>query len=61
MQILVERNPSDSRLQALQVTSWPQWTKEPSTFPWTYEEQEICYFLEGQVVVTPQGGTPVTM
>ncbi|HEY9661852.1 MAG TPA: cupin domain-containing protein, partial [Allocoleopsis sp.] len=32
-----------------------------STFPWTYDEQETCYFLEGEVMVTPTGGQPVSM
>ncbi len=35
--------------------------KEASNFPWTYDETEICYFLEGDVVVTPDGGEPVHM
>ena len=30
-------------------------------FPWTYDEQETCYVLEGEVVVTPDGGAPVTV
>ena len=37
------------------------WTKEVSEFPWSYDSQEICYFLTGEVVVTPDGGAPVTM
>ncbi|WP_457634434.1 cupin domain-containing protein, partial [Oceanithermus desulfurans] len=27
------------------VFGWPVWTKEESTFPWTYEDAETCYFL----------------
>lgn len=34
---------------------------EESEFPWSYDEREICYFLEGDVVVTPDGGKPVQM
>ena len=60
-QINVERDPSDERLQELGVLNWPIWTKEASEFPWSYDEQETCYFLEGDVVVTPDGGEPVTM
>ena len=30
-----------------------------STFPWTYDEQETCLLLEGDVSVTPEGGEPV--
>jgi len=59
--ILVERPPAPSRLAELGVKSWDIWTKEVSEFPWHYDEQEICYFLEGEVVVTPQGGQPVSI
>lgn len=57
--IAVEHKPGEDRLKSLGVTGWPIWTKEISRFPWTYDEQEICYFLEGEVVVTPDGGTGV--
>lgn len=60
-EIKVERRPSEARLQELGVKSWPIWTKEVSEFPWTYDTQEICYFLEGEVEVIPQGGEPVRM
>ena len=57
--IKVERKPNDERLDSQEVKSWPIWTKEKSEFPWTYDTQETCYFLEGDVVVTPDGGEPV--
>lgn len=60
-QIQVESQPSNERLQELQVLSWPIWSKEVSEFPWTYDESETCYFLEGDVEVMPDGGEPVTM
>ena len=56
MSITVVHNPSDQELARLGVRSWPTWTKEVSSFPWTYDDQETCYFLEGEVVVTPKGG-----
>lgn len=59
--IKIEHQPSQERLQQLNVYSWLIWTKEVSEFPWTYDEQETCYFLEGDVIVTPDGGEPVTM
>jgi len=59
--IVVESQPSRDRLAELGVLDWPIWTKEASTFPWTYDESETCYFLAGDVVVTPDGGSPVTM
>jgi uncharacterized cupin superfamily protein len=58
--ITIEHNPSTSRLNALGVSSWPTWSKEVSVFPWSYGETEVAYVLEGEVVVTPKGGEPVT-
>ncbi len=59
MKIRVERDPSPEQLTALKVEDWPTWSKEVSTFPWTYDSTETCYFLEGEVIVTPEGGEPV--
>ncbi len=60
MQITVEKNPSQTRLNELNVTKWPTWQKEVSVFPWTFHEQEIAYILEGECVITPTGGEPVS-
>ena len=57
--IRVEKNPTEARLQDLGVFDWGIWTKETSRFPWQYDEPETCYFLEGSVLVTPDGGDPV--
>lgn len=59
MAIQVEQEPSQERLNALGISRWPIWTKEVSVFPWHYDEQETCYLLEGEVVVTPNGGEAV--
>jgi len=59
-EIIVEHSPSEARLGELGVKSWPTWSKEVSKFPWSYSEQEIAYVLEGEVVVTPNGGEPVS-
>lgn len=61
MDIHIEHNPDDARLNELGVLSWPLWTKEVSSFPWSYSEKETCYFLEGDVEVVPDGGEPVNM
>ncbi len=37
------------------ITSWPIWTKEISRFDWFYDDQEQCFFLEGDVVVEADG------
>ena len=57
--IKVIHNPTKEQLDELGVNDWPIWTKESSEFPWSYDEQETCYFLEGDVVVTPEGEAPV--
>jgi len=56
--IIVEK-PNPEKLAALGVTRWPTWSKEVSTFPWSFGTQEIAYILEGEVTVTPNGGEPV--
>jgi hypothetical protein len=61
MQILVEHNPSPAKLDVIGVYDWPIWSREASTFPWTYDRRETCYLLEGEVIVTPDGGQPVTL
>ncbi|NEQ43273.1 MAG: cupin domain-containing protein [Leptolyngbya sp. SIOISBB] len=59
--ISIDTQPSRDRLTEIGVFDWPIWTKEISIFPWTYGESETCYFLEGDVIVTPAGGIPVQM
>ncbi len=49
------RKPTEEELKTLGVFSWPIWTCEPSTFDWTYSEQETCLLLEGQVTVEAEG------
>jgi uncharacterized cupin superfamily protein len=39
------------KLKAAQVTSWPVWECEPSSFDWHYDEPETCYILQGRVTV----------
>ena len=58
-QILIEHNPSEAKLDVMGIYGWPVWSKEVSVFPWTYDRQETCYILDGEVVVTPDGGEPV--
>lgn len=57
--IVIETDPAQNRLDELGVRSWPIWSKEASEFPWTYDERETCYLLEGDVAVTTDGGETV--
>jgi uncharacterized cupin superfamily protein len=57
--ITVEQDLSHEDLEQCGVFSWPVWEKEISRFDWSYEDEECCYLLEGEAIVTPRGGTPV--
>lgn len=50
----------ESTINALGAWSWPIWSCGVSRFPWTYDAQETCLLLEGQVTVTPEGGEAVS-
>lgn len=60
-EIRVEHDPAPAKLEVMGVYDWPIWTKEVSTFAWTYDSKEVCYLLEGEVTVTPDGGAPVRL
>lgn len=60
-EIKIERKPDEKRLKDEGIFEWPVWEKEASEFPWEYDTSETCYFLRGDVVVTPEGGDPVEM
>ncbi len=59
--ILVEQDPSPMKLDVMHVEQWALWEKEVSRFPWTYDATETCYVVEGEAVVTPDNGDPVTI
>eukprot|EP01106_Pelomyxa_sp_JSP_P010304 TRINITY_DN27514_c0_g1_i1.p1 TRINITY_DN27514_c0_g1~~TRINITY_DN27514_c0_g1_i1.p1 ORF type:complete len:102 (-),score=42.35 TRINITY_DN27514_c0_g1_i1:144-413(-) len=59
MSIRVEHKPTAQVVT--EASSWPTWGCGVSKFPWTYASDETAYVLEGEVVVTPDGGAPVTI
>ncbi|MDH4276125.1 MAG: cupin domain-containing protein [Gammaproteobacteria bacterium] len=59
LEIELNHQPSAADLAQRGVLQWPIWEKEVSAFAWTYDSHETCYFLQGEVIVTPDGGTPV--
>jgi uncharacterized protein len=61
MEIKIQHQPSSEDLEKLGVSEWKIWQKKVFKFPWTYDEQETCYFLEGDVIVTPNRGSLVQM
>ncbi len=54
--IVVEKKPTQSKLDSLGVSKWPTWQKEVSVFPWVFPEEEIAYILKGECVITPEAG-----
>ncbi len=57
--ITVEHAPSEERLKALKVSNWPTWEKEISEFTIDFDETEVAYVLEGEIIVTPVNGESV--
>ena len=53
------QKPTKEKLKQLAVFSWPIWEKEVSCFDWHYDDTEVCYLLEGKVVVKTKDGTQV--
>lgn len=60
-EIEIIHNPEKSYLSDKGIEDWPIWEKPESSFPWTYEDTETCYFLEGEVIVRPINGEPVAV
>ena len=60
-EIKIEHQPDQPLLRQLDVNNWDVWEKQASEFPWTYDAQETCYFLEGEVVVTTDDGRQYVM
>ena len=57
--ISIHRVTDQNQLNQMKVKTWPIWEKEVSEFPWHYDEMETCFLLEGDVIVTPEGGESV--
>ena len=55
MSILVTSPCTETTIQELGIKNWPIWTCDVSSFNWTYEDQETCLLIEGEVTVTPDG------
>ena len=51
--------PGMDELEKMDIFDWPIWEKKVSEFPWHYDDTETCFILEGEVIVTPEGGDPV--
>lgn len=58
--MIIQEQLTDNQIEELGIRQWPIWEKEISRFSYVYEEEELCYFLEGIVVIeTEQGATTI--
>ncbi len=49
------RKPSPQEIAAMQQC--PVWEKEPSEFPWRYDERETFLVIEGDVTIETEDGS----
>ena len=45
-----------SQEETKSTVNWGTWEKEPSEFPWSYDQKETCYILEGSATVRDKSG-----
>jgi uncharacterized cupin superfamily protein len=61
-EIIVEKNLSDARKAELGIPKWETWDCPVMQFRLDFDDEtEHSYILEGEIVVTPDGGQPVTL
>ncbi len=56
--VIIVRKPTPEEISA--TDSWPTWTKEVSTFDWSYDEKETCLILKGKATVTGKKGKKIS-
>ncbi len=56
MKKIIIEGLSPEEIEQRQIKSWPVWEKEESRFDWTYDGDEECYILEGEVDVETTDG-----
>ncbi len=52
------KKPTQEEIES--TKSWGVWSKEPSEFSWSYDENETCYILEGEATVTDEKGNIIS-
>lgn len=55
--MILQEQLTDNQIEELGIRQWPIWEKEISRFSYVYEEEELCYFLDGIVVIETEQGT----
>ena len=59
LEIQIQKSFPEQTISGMGIKSWPLRSCEKSTFTWSYSKKESCLLLEGDVMVTPDGGEPV--
>lgn len=47
---------SEEEIKNKGIRKWQIWEKEVSRFPWTYDGEEECFFIEGEVIIETKDG-----
>lgn len=55
--LMTVRKPSPDEINM--AREWDTWEKEPSEFPWYYDQKETCYIIEGKAKVTAPDGSEI--
>ncbi|XP_054788115.1 uncharacterized protein LOC129293976 [Prosopis cineraria] len=53
--VKIEKNPLQSKLTELGVSTWSTWEGGPTKIPWSFKAKETMYLLKGRVKVTVDG------
>ena len=53
------RQLSEEEIEKMGIRNWPTWSSPVQKFPWEYTTTEVCYFLEGRVIVETEDGEKV--
>ena len=49
--------PTEEEIE--QTKNWGTWGKESSEFPWTYDDTETCYILDGEAIARSKNGEEI--
>lgn len=50
------KQADEAIIDKLQCRSWNTWTCDASTFPWSYNDHEVCLVISGEFSVVPDDG-----
>lgn len=56
MATVIIKKITESEMTSRGIKNWPIWEKAVSKFDWTYDSEEECFFLNGEVVVETENG-----